>query len=107
MQCVKFRVQGGVGVMRGQQQMARSCYVKTARKSMQITSIDPRDENRLCQQRPNEEMKQVPVSEEDPSRIVRVGIKITDDISNEFQNLLVKYNDIFAWSHEDMSGIDP
>ncbi|KAH9802499.1 Integrase catalytic domain-containing protein [Citrus sinensis] len=37
MQCVKFRVQGGVRVMRGQQQVARSCYTTTARESMQIT----------------------------------------------------------------------
>ena len=52
-------------------------------------------------------MKQLPVSEDDSSRVVRVGIKITDDISNELQNLLVEYNDIFAWSHEDIPGIDP
>ena len=107
MQCVKFRVQGGVGVMRGQQQVARSCYATAARESMQITSVDPRAENRLCQQRPNEEMKQVQVNEDDPSRVVRVGTKITDAIFNELHNLLVEYNDIFAWSHEDMLGIDP
>lgn len=50
MQCVKFRVQGGVGVMRGQQQVARSCYATAARESMQITSLNPRAENKLCQQ---------------------------------------------------------
>ena len=74
---------------------------------MQIISIDPQAETRLCQQRPNEEMKQVPVSEDDPSRVESVGTKITDHISNELQNLLVEYNDIFSWSHEDMLGIDP
>ena len=52
-------------------------------------------------------MKQVPVSEDDPSRVVRVGTKITDDIFNELQNLLVEYNDIFAWRHEDILGINP
>lgn len=93
--------------MRGQQQVARSCYATAARESMQIISIDPRAENRLCQQQPNEEMKQVQVDEDDPSRVVRVGTKITDTIFNELQNLLVEYNDIFAWSHEDMPGIDP
>ena len=82
--------------MRGQQQVARSCYATNVRESMQITSIDPQAENRLCQQRPNKEIKQVSVSENDPSRVVRVGTKIMDDISNELQNLLVEYNDIFA-----------
>ena len=99
MQCVKFRVQCGVGVMRGQQQVARSCYATSMRESMQITSIDPLAKNRLYQQWPNEEMKQVPVSEDDPSKVVRVGTKMTNDISNELQNLLVEYNDIFVWRH--------
>ena len=57
MQCVKFRFQGGVGVMKGQQQVARSCYVIIARESVQNSSINTRVENRLCQQRPNEEIK--------------------------------------------------
>ena len=99
MQCVKYRVQGGVRVMMGQQQVARSCYATTVRESMQITSIDPLAKNRLYQQRPNEEMKQVPVSEDDSSKVVRVGTKMTNDISNELQNLLMEYNDIFVWRH--------
>lgn len=32
---------------------------------------------------------------------------MTGDISNELQKLLVEYNNIFAWSHENMLGIDP
>ena len=62
--------------------MARNYYVIVARESVQITSINPRAENMFCQQRPNEEIKQVSVNEDDPSRVVRVGTKITDDIFN-------------------------
>ena len=58
---------------------------------MQITSIDILAKNKLYQQRPNEEMKQVPMGEDDLSRVVRVGTKMTDDISNELQNLLMKF----------------
>lgn len=32
---------------------------------------------------------------------------MTGDISNELQNLLVEYNNIFAWSRENILGIDP
>ena len=34
MQCMKVRVQGGVGVIRGQQQVTRSCCTTTARESL-------------------------------------------------------------------------
>lgn len=43
---------------------------------------------------------------DEPRRVVRVGIKMTDRISNEISNLLVEYNDIFAQTNKDMSGID-
>lgn len=87
--------------------MARSCHATTSRESMRITNIDPPTEDKLCQQRPNKEIKLVPVNEDDSSRVVRVRTKMTDGIFNKFQNLLVEYNSIFAWSHEDMLGINP
>lgn len=48
----------------------------------------------------------MPVNKGNLSRVVRVGIKITNEISNELRNLLVVL-DIFVWSHEDILGIDP
>ena len=36
-------------------------------------------------------MKQVSVGEDDLNRVVKVGKKMTDDISNELQNLLMEF----------------
>ncbi|XP_024039560.1 uncharacterized protein LOC112098160 [Citrus clementina] len=43
---LKYRVNGVVGVVRGDQRIARSCYSSAARESMQITSLDIRVEAR-------------------------------------------------------------
>lgn len=47
------------------------------------------------------------MSEDKSSKVVRVGTKMMEQIFNELQNLLVKYNNIFVQSHEDMTGINP
>ena len=41
---LKYRVNGLVGVVRGDQMIARSCYSSAARESMQMTSLDTRVE---------------------------------------------------------------
>ena len=43
---LKYRVNGVVGVVRGDQRIARSCYSSAAREAMQITSLDTRVEAR-------------------------------------------------------------
>ncbi|KAH9668850.1 Ribonuclease H [Citrus sinensis] len=54
---LKYRVNGVVGVVRGDQRIARSCYSSAAREAMQITSLDTRVENKTGRQEPVEDLE--------------------------------------------------
>ncbi|XP_052291838.1 uncharacterized protein LOC127900684 [Citrus sinensis] len=43
---LKYRVNGGVGVVKGDQMMARSCYATAAKETLQVTSLDNRGESK-------------------------------------------------------------
>ena len=44
--------------------------------------------------------------ERDPSKTTKVGKELQQSLKDELVKFLKKNLDIFAWSHEDMSGID-
>lgn len=41
-----------------------------------------------------------------PNRIVLLGSKLRAEIQAELEQFLLEYRDVFAWSYEDMPGID-
>ena len=56
---------------------------------------------------PIEDLKDVRLEEEDPARVVKVGINLETTIKEALITFLSKNQDVFAWSHKDMVGIDP
>ncbi|KAJ9558342.1 hypothetical protein OSB04_012956 [Centaurea solstitialis] len=53
------------------------------------------------------EYDQVVLDPKHPDRKVFVGATLTPDIKSEIISFLQEHSDCFAWSHEDMVGIDP
>ena len=51
-----------VGVVKGDQRMARSCYATVAKETLQVTSLDNRGEFKKGRQEPVEKLEEVPVS---------------------------------------------
>ena len=47
------------------------------------------------------------MSKNNPSRVVRIGSGLGEAIKGELVKCLQSHAYIFAWSHEDMPGIDP
>ena len=43
---LKYRINGVVGVVKGDQRMARSCYATTVKETLQITSLDNRGDSK-------------------------------------------------------------
>ncbi|KAJ9541250.1 hypothetical protein OSB04_027756 [Centaurea solstitialis] len=53
------------------------------------------------------QLEEVVLDPKHPDRKVFVGATLTPDIKNRIISFLQEHSDCFAWSHEDMVGIDP
>ena len=56
---------------------------------------------------PIEDLQDLRLDEEDPTRVVKVGINLETTTKEALITFLRKNQDVFAWSHKDMVGIDP
>ena len=65
--------------------------------------LDPRDETNREKEEPTET---VILDEKEPNKTVKVGASLTKQVKTGVMNLLREYKEIFAWSHEDMPGIN-
>ena len=46
------------------------------------------------------------MSKNNPSRVVKIGSGLGEEIKGKLVKCLQSHANIFVWSHEDMSGID-
>ncbi|XP_074366739.1 uncharacterized protein LOC141707460 [Apium graveolens] len=56
---------------------------------------------------PAEDTISIPVDKNDPSRVLKVGSQLDDEMRGSLARFLITNLDVFAWSHSDMIGIDP
>ena len=56
--------------------------------------------------KPIEEVENVELVEGDPSKTTKVGKELKSSLKEEMVKFLKRNLDVFAWSHEDMPGID-
>ena len=55
---------------------------------------------------PVEELEEVMLDESRPGRTTRMGTLASPTVRQDLANFLRRNQDIFAWSHKDMPGID-
>ncbi|XP_010241741.1 PREDICTED: uncharacterized protein LOC104586267 [Nelumbo nucifera] len=78
-----------------------------AAETLMTESIDLHDELRTQHDQPIEDLIQVPLSEKDPEKTVRVSSLLDNHLHEDLIQLLREHTDVFAWSAADMPGIDP
>ena len=83
---------------------ARECYVATLGMDEQVTTMNI--EKRLVNVEPTEELEIVSLDEGHPDRVTRISTQVNPSIRDRLIFFLRNNLDIFAWSHEDMLGID-
>ncbi|KAL5577222.1 hypothetical protein UlMin_018921 [Ulmus minor] len=86
--------------------MIRNIEVKL-NKVQKFDEIDPRELAMEQHGEPVEELEEVPLFKDDLSKTCKIGSALTGQLRTDLINFLRDHRDVFAWSHEDMPGIDP
>ena len=98
---VKFPTPYGIGEICGDQLLIRECY--------QAVLASKENHTKLVEEepiKPAKDVEDVEPVEGDPSKVTKVGGELDPSMKEEIVGFLKKNLDIFAWTHEDMSGID-
>uniref|UniRef100_A0A2N9IZI8 Uncharacterized protein n=1 Tax=Fagus sylvatica TaxID=28930 RepID=A0A2N9IZI8_FAGSY len=102
---VRFPTENGIGEMRGDQAMARECYLTS-------TSTEPVHQALIVEERqniaePTEALEEITLVEGLPNekKTTRIGTSIKGEVRDSIVRFLRENADIFAWSHADMPGI--
>ncbi|KAL5552902.1 hypothetical protein UlMin_040303 [Ulmus minor] len=69
--------------------------------------LDPRKPSMEQHGEPVEELEEIPLFEDDLTKTCKIGSSLTGQLRTDLINFLRDHRDVFAWSHEDMPGIDP
>ena len=56
---------------------------------------------------PTEVLEDIPLEEGNPEKFIRIGTSMKEKTKQDLVQFLREIIDVFAWSHEDMLGIDP
>ena len=106
---IKFPTVSGVGMVQGNQRVARECYSASMKQkavdNIYLDDLDMRDEV-LTRPKPSEELEPVSL-DDDPEHLAYIGSKLVEDLKSLLTHFLRQNKDVFAWMQEDMGGIDP
>ena len=106
---IKFPTVSGVGMVRGDQRVARECYSASMKQkavdNIYLDELDMRDEV-LTRPEPSEELEPVSLDEY-PKHLPYNSSKLTEDLKIPLTHFLRQNKDVFVWKQADMGGIDP
>ena len=101
---IKFPTVRGVGMVRGDQRVARECYSESMKQKM-VDNISL-DELDMCDEvftRPesSEELEPVPL-DDDPEHLTYIGSQLAEDLKSPLTHFLRQNKDVFSWKQADM-----
>ena len=102
---VKFWTEHGVGQVQGDQLAARECYQAMLAMDEQVQTMNI-EEKRIVAE-PTKALENIPFDESNLKRYTKVGADLEEKNKKDLIQFLKKNIGVFAWSHEDMPGIDP
>ena len=102
---IKFPTEYGIGKLRGDQVAARECYIAILEMEDHQQTMCIGEQRTIAE--PVEELEEVMLDESRPGRTTRMGTLASPTVRQDLANFLRMNQDIFAWSHENMPGIDP
>ncbi|KAL0345541.1 UNVERIFIED_CONTAM: hypothetical protein Sradi_4385400 [Sesamum radiatum] len=121
---IKFLTSGGVGEVQGDPLQSRKCYIEAVRKGQKRNEDDtpnqappskkgkaPEGENleeteTPAKVQPAEERLNIEIIPGNPDRTTRIGCHLGEE-AKEITLCLQRNSDIFAWTPQDLEGINP
>ena len=128
---MKFPAGEQVGEVRGNQAESRECYsmsTRVAEKQKVVNTVfhleekivplapdnishtlgelDPREKGQEKRGGPIEELESIQLDDPHPERVIQIELQLPGYLREKLISFLREYKDVFAWSNEDMSGID-
>ncbi|XP_074570551.1 uncharacterized protein LOC141827208 [Curcuma longa] len=110
-QKIKFPVQGQVGVVSGDQGMARNCYIDMVQTDLRAAKRKPAAEVQAVQEaeptRPLPAKVSIPIVPEHPDRVTHIAADLPEELKEKLVDCLTQNSDIFAWSTAEITGVSP
>jgi hypothetical protein len=101
----KFPTEHGIGEVRGDQITARECYLALLGTEGENQTMTIEERKTLVE--PSEELSTIILDNEHPEKSTRIGANLAPQTRESIIHFLKNNKDVFAWSQEDMPGIDP
>ena len=70
-------------------------------------TIDPRSPDEEGTTRPIKCLVNLPVDDKEPSKLLKIGKNLPEEIRGAISEFLRKNMDVFRWAHSNMEGINP
>ncbi|XP_048611648.1 uncharacterized protein LOC106393248 [Brassica napus] len=106
--CVKFPGKDGTPrTIRGDQRAARELLIAAVKlqQSVPLVNSVAKPIHKIYPQK--EEVREVHIDEADPTKVIRVGAFLSDEMQSQVISFLRANASTFAWTTSDMKGIDP
>ncbi|KAL0405434.1 UNVERIFIED_CONTAM: Retrovirus-related Pol polyprotein from transposon opus [Sesamum latifolium] len=124
---IKFPIPGGVGEVKGDPHQSRRCYVEAVRKGQKRSPNETLEgppqgkrsregnleedlddsQDTLPKVTPAEELLNIELVHGDSEKITRIGSQIDETLREEVIECLKRNMNVFAWSPQDLEGINP
>ena len=105
---IKFPTTNGVGLVQGDQRVARECYSASMKQktidSIHMDDLDIRDELR-GRSTPSKELEPVQLGDQ-PKHLIYIESKLFEDTRYRLIRFLKQNIEVFSWKQEDMGEVD-
>ena len=102
---IKFPTDFKVGELRGNQVVACECNIATMEMDDHLQAMNIEEHRTVTE--PVERLEEIVLDDSKPDQTIKIGTLASLMVRQELTTFLRDNQDIFAWSHEDMPGIDP
>ena len=102
---VRFPTKHGIGELKGDQATTRECYFASLEPETRHQTMTINEGQKLVE--PIEELEVVVLDNEEPNKTTNIGTRMDGRLRKSIIEFLKSNLDVFAWTHDDMPGIDP